>query len=438
MGSLGVRLAAGALVFIGIALFLTWEALGGLFYTYVEDRTHQELQAVTDGLTAKITIENGAVTLAAEPLDPRFLTPAGGRYWQISENGAALMRSRSLFDSELPSLPESDTLLDAVGPDGEGVVAHSMHIDIDGRRLVVTAASPHREIDDAIAGFKRSLAKMIGLTGVAILVAAAAQIAAGLAPLARLRRAVGDIRSGRLARMPDDLPSELTPLIGELNTLLDERDAALERAQARANDLAHGLKTPLTVLSHIGETLSADSAHAAAGEMIVDQVDTVRQRVDRQLALARIRRRTGGATDAAPLLHKLIAALAPQAAKRGVTLGHEVEGPLPVAAAAVDLAEAVGNVLENAVEWAAGAVHLSAKRDGAVIRVAVSDDGPGIAPERRAEALGRGGRLDESRKGSGLGLAIAADIMDALGGTITLERSAAGGLEVWLDWPAGG
>jgi signal transduction histidine kinase len=444
--SLGFRLGVGAIVFVGLALFLTWQALSTLFTGYVMDKSRSELQAVIDGLTTQIRITASGVPpkLAADPVDQRFQTPAGGHYWQIAENGVAILRSPSLFDSQLQGNSTSGSLMRETGPDGDDVFSLSNSISISNRTFVISVAIPANEVETETARFSSELASMMGLTAVALLVAALIQILTGLAPLRRLGTSVKGIRDGTLARMPDDQPVELKALTNQLNTLLDERNLALARAQARANDLAHGLKTPLTILAHIGETLTNGARVSDEGARIGEQVEMVRQRVDRQLAMARISRDGSLATLLAPLSARLITTILPIAEKRAIRLESAVPDGLVIAAAIVDIAEVIGNVLDNAVEWATAKVWLSADRvktggGREMIRVQVDDDGPGIEETNYATALGRGGRLDESRKqngiGSGLGLAIAADILEVLGGRISLARSDKGGLCVVLEWP---
>lgn len=444
--SLKFRLGLGALAFVGLALFFTWLALSALFTSYVMEKSRSDVLAVIDGITTQMRISKAGapLTLAATPVDQRYLTPAGGHYWQIAENKVALLRSASLFDSDLPVSSTGQTLTRVSGPDGEDVFTLVNEVTLADRKFAIAAAVSALEIETETASFRTELARMMGLTAIALLIAALFQILTGLAPLRRLGIAAQGIHDGTLTHMPDDVPDELKPLTSQLNMLLDERNLAVSRAQARANDLAHGLKTPLTILAHIGERLQTAANTGDEGLQIQEQVDTVRQRVDRQLAIARISRSTGLATQLAPLAQRLVATLSPIAEKRGISFNTGIPQDLMIAAAAVDIAEVIGNVLDNAVEWTKSQVWLTAQNIKAnsgrdMIRICVDDDGPGIAENQYLEALGRGIRLDESRKldgiGSGLGLAIAADILEAIGGSILLARSDKGGLSVLLDWP---
>ncbi|MGL4406589.1 MAG: sensor histidine kinase, partial [Notoacmeibacter sp.] len=306
--SLKFRLGLGAIAFVGLALFFTWLALSALFTGYVMDKSRSEMLAVIDGLTTqmRISADGAPLTLVAGPVDQRYLTPAGGHYWQIAENKVAALRSASLFDGDLPVSSTGGGLDRVNGPDGEDVFTLVNEVTLSDRKFAIAAAVSAHEIETEIYGFRSELARMMGLTAIALLLAAFVQIMTGLAPLRRLGIAVLGIRDGTLTHMPDDLPEELKPLTNQLNTLLDERNLAIARAQARANDLAHGLKTPLTILGHIGERLSAGTQIGDEGYQIQEQVDMLRQRVDRQLAMARISHNNKATTQLAPLIERLV------------------------------------------------------------------------------------------------------------------------------------
>lgn len=441
MRSLGARLLAGALCFLGIALFLTWLALSRLFETYVNESYHRELQAVSDTIAAGLRVDQAGLSLRREPADPRFQIPAGGRYWQVSGLVGGLGRSRSLWDKDLVAksqLSEKPPLYLADGPDGGELVLirNSITLEKDGKAHAaeILIGSDRAEYEAATTEFRSELLRMLGLTGLFLAIASALQIFVGLRPLINVRQAVAAVRQGKSAHIDDTGPVEVRPLIAEINTLLDGERAAVERARARASDLAHGLKTPLTVLGQIGESLER-AGDAARASQIAEQVGAIRERTDRQLALARAGGRGATLIDAAALTGKLLAAVGPMAAARGLAIENRVTGQLTVRADATDFAEALGNLVDNAIAHARTKVIVTGASSPGGTRVTVSDDGAGIDPQNRALALERGQRLDESGNGTGLGLAITADIMRAYGGSISLDASSMGGLAVHLDWP---
>jgi signal transduction histidine kinase len=441
MRSLGFRLLAGAALFVTIALILVWFALAQLFERHVMAQYQRELVSVIDTLAANLDINEKGLVLKTQPADPRYTIPAGGRYWQAWLTGTPVLRSRSLWDTELKysEVPEAyGDIVTIDGPSGAPLLALSQKLNIEGDKgsfdVVVTAAADKWEVDASLANFSRSLFMMLALTAVLLLLAAGLQIHFGLRPLDDLRRAVARIRAGGAARIDESGPAEVRPLVLEINTLLLGERAAVERARARASDLAHGLKTPLTILSQISESLKSEK-HDMAAEQIQEQVDMIRSRTDRQLALARVAASGMAAVEIEPMVDRLVAALRRMPSGRKISWQTDIGEGLIAAADPGDFAEATGNVLDNARLHAMSRVKVKAVLDGRRVRLSVEDDGEGISKKDLHRALERGQRLDEAQEGTGLGLAITADIMRAYGGLIRLDHSSIGGLRVMMEWP---
>ena len=256
----------------------------------------------------------------------------------------------------------------------------------------------------------------------------------GLRPLEELRSAVARVRTGESSRIDDTGPSEVRPLVTEINTLLLGERAAVERAKARASDLAHGLKTPLTILGQISETLNGNVQARSAGQ-IMEQVGLIRARIDRQLALSRIAATGKGRVEVKSIVDKLLAAMRQMPSRRALSWQSDIQARLAAAVDPGDFAEAVGNVLDNARLHAKSRIKVTAAEREMCVRLSVEDDGAGIAEADYGRVLARGQRLDESSEGAGLGLAITSDIVRAYGGSLSLARAAIGGLLVELDWP---
>lgn len=439
--SLWFRLFAAAALFVSLALVLVWFSLSKLFENLVMEQYERELVSVIDTLAANLDGNGAGLQLASEPADPRYTVPAGGRYWQVWLKGAPLLRSRSLWDTEITYSKQAEgySQITAInGPSGAPMLALSQKLNVEGSKgafdVIVTAAADKADMDAALTSFNQSLFAMLALTALLLFSALGLQVYFGLRPLEQLRNAVAGIRTGASARIDDTGPLEVQPLVSEINSLLLGERAAVERAKARASDLAHGLKTPLTILGQIGETLAGREQGEAAGQ-IQEQVDLIRSRIDRQLALSRIAATGKDLVEASVILEKLLAAM------RQMPSAHPVswEAGLPVgitlAVDAGDFAEASGNVLDNARMHAKSRVLVTMREEARLCYLTVEDDGPGIPPEDIRRVLERGARLDESSEGSGLGLAITADIIRAYGGLITLGRSSIGGLSVSMRWP---
>lgn len=269
------------------------------------------------------------------------------------------------------------------------------------------------------------------------LVAGLYHVGRGLDSFGALRTRLAALRTGRERRLDGPFPAEILPLVGEVNGLLADREQRVARALEASGDLAHGLKTPLAVLSHVAAQ-ARDAGQAGLASEILAQVERMRRQVDYQLAQARASAaagRTGSRTPVAPAARGLVRTM--QAVHADRDLGFEVEAnpAIVVAIEPHDLDEMLGNVLDNACKWARSRVAVQAVDAPPGARLTVDDDGPGIAAELRDEVLRRGVRADEAAPGSGLGLAIVRDLVGLYGGALTLTTSPLGGLRVELTLP---
>lgn len=275
--------------------------------------------------------------------------------------------------------------------------------------------------------------------GLVLMAAGLAAARRGLATFHPLRERLAAVHKGESVRVEGSYPTEVQPLIDDLNALLAAREKAVQRALAAAGDLAHGLKTPLALLSREAERAAASGDAELAGN-IAQQVDRMSRQVNYHLARARAA--ASGAEGAAPCplapcAEALIRTLAKLHAGRGLAISASVEPQLRVRVERQDLDEMLGNLLDNACKWAASRVVVSAGPAGSMLEIAVDDDGPGLAPALRSRVLERGVKLDEAAPGSGLGLAIVRDLAELYGGSISLADSPLGGLRARLRLPAG-
>jgi signal transduction histidine kinase len=281
-------------------------------------------------------------------------------------------------------------------------------------------------------------------TGVSVIVAllclfgGLALVRAGLAPLDDMRRRLSDVRKGIHHELPGTYPTEVQPLVDDLNGLLDHRDRMVQRALAKAGDLAHGLKTPLAVLAREAEVAASRGQHDLAATM-TQQVERMRRQIDYHLAQARAA--ASGATvgarcsvaDSADALARTLLRLH---AERGLAIDVEVPPDHSVRGQREDIEEMLGNLLDNACQWAQSRVVITSSLHDSRVVVTIDDDGPGIEPSMREAVLQRGVRADEAAPGSGLGLAIVRDLAQLYGGSISLAEAPRGGLRARLELPA--
>ncbi len=453
--SLRFRLLVASAVSISLALLVAGFGLSALFERHVERRVEDQLDDTLGQILAHLkAAPDGRVQFDLSLADPRYQIPLSGLYWQIQdEDRPTLLRSRSLWDSvlDLPEDSPPDGVLhryELAGPGDEAllVVEHSVVFrpDSEGRRLRVAVALDRAELAEARRSFATDMLPYLALLGCALVLAAWFQVRIGLAPLDAVRLGLKSIRSGEARRLPADYPDEVLPLAEEVNALLDAQDGAIERARAWTADLAHGLKTPLVVLAADAQRLRA-AGQAGLADDLDGLAQTMRQRVDRELIRARIRARghprgqglTGGGrvgagdpgADLPVILDQVVRTL--RRSPNGSRLRWELDGhdALRVLMLPEDLTELLGNLLENASNWATDRVAVRVLRPAKPadpVMVQIEDDGPGV-PDEALDALGRRGlRLDERTQGSGLGLAIAQDICDAYGAELLFGRGGPG------------
>ncbi|WMT87393.1 HAMP domain-containing histidine kinase [Pelagibacterium sp. 26DY04] len=436
--SLRWRLLLGAAVWIGLALVALGLLMVQLFRTHVEASTELDLNASLNRLVAQI--DPAGLAAFERPLsDPRYDLPYGGLYWQVEDvQRGEVIRSSSLFDFVLAPDAAADAALQTLpGPAETDLLALSRQVSIEDRPFRVTIAEDSAEIDQAIRGFASETAIALALGWLALLLAAVLQVRLGLAPLQRIRRGLEDVQAGRTETLQGFFPPEVDPLVAQVNTMLAEQRASLEFARARASDLAHGLRTPLSALQATADRLRklGDAEEAQAVEELCEAMT---DRIEYQLRLTRLRLRSdagAASTSLARPIEQAISVL--RKTSQGEVLHWEIDCPdnIEVRLDRHDLIELIGVLLENAARHARTRVRASGRRISGQAVLSVADDGPGMTPAQMKTAQSRGVRHDETGSGAGLGLAIAADIARINGGSLEVAASDLGGIEVVVTLP---
>jgi signal transduction histidine kinase len=426
LGALPVLVIAGA--------SLLW-----LFYERIESKFDAFLSAYQKQLIAGAELDAaGQLLLRAQPADPQFDLPFSGWYWQVSAGDRTLAQSPSagpVQGSEGLPISYFDGADDWIGPGDVELRAVARVVRLPGsdQPIRVVVMGPHTEIDQEVLAFGIQLALALGGLGLAFLIATALQVRYGLLPLGALRVALQNVRKGTAPRLAGDYPVEVAPLVEELNEVLTHNEALISRARVQAGNLAHGLKSPLTVLRQ--ELIELKDER---GEILRDQVAIIGDQVER--VLARIRAAgplsaAAGRTKVATVLQDLSFSLDIIHRERGVAIDLDCPDGATFAGDAADLAEMLGNLMDNACKWARSQARVMVKADGSQLAILIDDDGPGIPPARREAALTRGGRLDQTVPGSGLGLDIVREIAELYRGSLQLEDSPLGGLRAHLILP---
>jgi signal transduction histidine kinase len=460
--SLVARLVGLAAAWSLAVLVVAGLALSIFFNHTATARVDDELTEILDGLVAGTSWEGGAITLPsvsdpgasrAYPGGSRALRAYSGEYWEIAapEPGGglkALARSRSLWDRALPAPPGGGEALvktpgEFLAYEGEGPVDQPLRIGAEAIRLpdapapfIFMAALDRSPVNRDIRTFIATLAVALGTLGLGLIVAVIVQVRVGLRPLFALQREVAEVRLGRLERVEGHYPTELEPLASELNALVAHNQQVVERQRTHVGNLAHALKTPLSVM-----LTEAGQRPGPLAEVVTRQAATMSQQVDHHLRRARAAARNqalGERTEVAPVIEDLGRTLERIFQDKMREVDVECPEALWFLGERQDLLEVIGNVMENACKWCRGKVRVTASPAPGRARqllITVEDDGPGLAEDQRETVLRRGARLDESAPGSGLGLSIVDELARAYGGGVTLGRSALGGLRVEILLP---
>lgn len=465
--SLAERLVIGAVAWSLLILVIGGLLLSQQYRDSVMRGLDGDLRVVLDGLIASAVINapddddddddddaRPGLALRQPPNDQRFQTPGSGRYWQIApltetDKPTPAFRSDSLWDEA--SLPwpnggpqalkarQGETLFtDVTGPFDQPVRLAAQVVMLPGAKTPYTffAAADRRPALIDARRFTTTLALALLVMAAGLIAMVVLQVRVGLAPLNRLRADVADVRRGKSARLDGAYPTEVAPLTDELNALLDHNRAVVDRARTHVGNLAHALKTPISVLLNEARVEKGPFA-----DLVERQTESMRRNVDHYLQRAQAAARAetiGARCEVSPVLDDIARTLE-RLFGRQKDMDIQIEpGPaLVFRGERQDLEEMAGNLMENACKYGGGTVNVAVRAVGATaLEIVIGDDGPGLPPEAREAALTRGVRLDETAPGQGLGLSIVAEFARLYGGSLTLGESALGGLEATLRLPA--
>jgi signal transduction histidine kinase len=452
--SLATRLFLSATAWVVVILLITGVILSSVYRNATERAFDRRLNLYLRTLIAEVATPDEPPDHQFQSLgEPLFELPLSGWYWQIvrTDEKAETRASRSLWDKKLPKMEEQGAELTAAGirlgyidgPEGQSlrVVERPIDLGADGKFLV-SVAGDASEIFDEIRAFDYYLGGTFAALGIVLLLTTIFQVRFGLAPLKRISEAIADIRSGRAERLEGDFPVEIAPLARETNALIDANREIVERARTHVGNLAHAIKTPLSVI------VNEANAHAVNpfASKVLEQADVMRDQVAHHLERARIAARVtivGTVTEVAPAIEALRRTMEKIHRDRDITISVKADAQAKFRGERQDLEEMAGNLVDNACKWASSRVFIEVLLEKAaepaaqpMLRIIVDDDGKGLSAAERAKVSRRGQRLDESKPGSGLGLSIVVDLAALYGGNLSLADAPIGGLRAELVLPA--
>jgi signal transduction histidine kinase len=453
--SLATRLFLSATAWVVVILLITGVILSSVYRDATERAFDRRLNLYLRTLVAEVATPDEPPDHQFQSLgEPLFELPLSGWYWQITRTDTEkddARASRSLWDKKLPKLEDHGAELSTAGvrlgyvegPEGQTLrmVERPVDLGADGKFLVDVAGDAS-EIFDETRNFDYYLGGTFVALSIVLVLTTIFQVRFGLAPLKRISDAIADIRSGRAERLEGEFPVEIAPLARETNALIDANREIVERARTHVGNLAHAIKTPLSVIVNEATSHSADPFAAK----VLEQADVMRDQVAHHLERARIAARVtivSTVTEVEPVVDALRRTMEKIHRDRDVAIEVSAGSKAVFRGERQDLEEMVGNLVDNACKWAASRVFIEVLLDPAtepgaapMLRILVDDDGRGLSENERAQVSRRGQRLDESKPGSGLGLSIVTDLAGLYGGSVSLGHSPIGGLRAELLLPA--
>lgn len=434
--SLRLRFLLSVLLWVVLGTGGIWYSATRVFQAHVEQGYHEELAVHVRELARLTRIgPDGAPALIRPLSDPRYDEPLSGFYWQVGAPGHPSLKSASMvrgaLDESVAHSPNIAHQTDS-GPTGPAITYGFTKPLAGAGDLHFVIATDQRLLDQTVASFTRELTLWLLALASLLLATGFAIIGFGLKPLERLGLATGRLRRGETELLEGDYPTEIAPLVTDLNEYIRQNGAMIARARVQAGNLAHSLRTPLAVIMDEAERLAEGTSPSAASAILLEQAGMMERQIEYQLAHARARAGSGaripGAASMLPeLLLPIINAMHRLHPDCRFTLDNALHGPVSLPVDPVDLTELLSILLDNAGKWASREVRIGLAPVGSGLELAVEDDGPGLTDEQLARAGGIGVRFDPGTPGSGFGLAIATDICEAIGAELELS-CAAGGL----------
>lgn len=442
-GSLRLRFTLAIGLWVAIGILGIWFTATQVFTRHIERAYHEELEVHVRELARLAELDaNGAPYLVRPLSDPRYEEPLSGFYWEVAVRGHPPLKSESMTRGELDQrVAHSPSIVHRIesGPTGPAITYGMIEAGPAGQEVHIVIATDQRELDEDIAAFTRELSWWLGSLALLLVATGLALVLFGLKPLDRLAAAINAVRGGKARVLAGTYPSEIAPLVNDLNAYIDQTGQMVDKARVQAGNLAHSLRTPLAVITDEAERMAEKPGARSSARILLDQTERMQQQIDYQLARARLiaaPRLPGERAELLPVLAPVVRAMERLHPGKRFTLSGFAQ-PVSLAADPANLTELLSILLDNAGKWAKADVTVSLHMGENRATLVIADDGPGMTEAQIAQAFVIGSRFDPEKPGSGLGLAMARDLAQALGAELVLERRERG-LAARISFPLSG
>lgn len=432
-GSLRLRFLLAVMLWVALGVVGIWFTATRVFERHIEQMYHGEMEVHVRELARLTRLdEQGRPELLRPLSDPRFEVPLSGFYWQVSVDGRPALLSESMtrgqLDGSVARSPHIVQTLDG-GPTGPAITYGLIEAGPAGEEIHFLVATDQSELDDDIASFTNELVVWLAALAMLLVVTGLAIISFGLRPLARLGEAIGRLRSAQSPQLEGRYPSEIAPLVTDLNNYVRQNTEIVSRARVQAGNLAHSLRTPLAILTDEAERMARLESCADSSEVLLGQISTMQQQIEYQLARARSAAgaRVPGSRAVLPELAVPILNAMRRLHPGKLFELEAMDEPVSLSIDPVNLSELLSILLDNAGKWARDEVRMNVEQGRlGQVTIAIADNGPGMSEEQIAMAFEIGTRFDPAMPGTGLGLAMARDICQDIGAQLSLRSSSSG------------
>jgi len=444
MNSIAARLTVGAGIVLTAFVLFTAIALQQSVGKRAQAAQYDRLQGLIYGLLgATDSGQSGALSVNEGELpDAQLRQPGSPLVAQITQSDQQIIwRSPSLLFDLPADLPSTigEWRFERVSLDGARsyfILRFTVEWEAEGTtnpRYTFTVAQDTESFDRLIDKFDINLWSLLSIASVLLLLVLYAVLRWGLSPLKHVTRAVGEIERGVRDNLPQNVARELEPLTTGLNGLLRSERSRQNRYKNALDDLAHSLKTPLSVIRNLAGDANINTRQRDELNSQVQRMDEI---VARHLHSSSIANRS-------PLtkrinLHTLATRLGSSLDKvyrdKRIAFEYRIDKSLSARLNEGDTMEIVGNLMENACKYCRSTVRVEFRCVDKTLSMLVEDDGPGF-PQNMSALTERGIRADTQNDGQGIGLAIVADLVNISAGSIVLGSSSLGGGRVEISLP---
>jgi len=432
--SLRARLGLGLLLSLVLMLGLLWLITGASVRSLMEEQLASRLTHDGETLLGGLNVTaDGQLVLDAQRIQGIYNQPFSGHYFVVEVEGRVI-RSRSLWDEtlQIPRLAVGESgLTHITGPQQQPLLLWSSAFRKQGRVVRLAVAETLLALQD---GTRRIQLRLLGWSLAVVLLLLLIQryiVVRSLRPVADTARDVTRLEQGEIRELREQVPAEVLPLVQAINQLLQRQHQRLQRSREAIGNLAHSIKTPLTLLQQLAREKVATDDQAAC-----DQLEHYSRQISGLIDQSLRRARLAGDSLGASRFHLqhdlpvLVDTLKRLHRDKTVHFHQQLNNLSTLPLEQQDGMELLGNLLDNAWKWARSQVQLTIEA-GAGLEIVVEDDGPGVDEALLQSLMQRGVRQDEEAPGHGIGLSIVKSLVEQLNGGIAFSRSTTlGGLRV--------